>query len=120
MDLNDAIHAHANWKMKLFSYLDNPDNSLSSDQISFDQISSDSACELGQWLNGEGRKYSSAPEFAPLESSHARFHKSAGEILNIANSNGEVAPETVLSARNDFANASDEVVEALKAIQSRI
>lgn len=79
MNFDDAITAHTQWKMKLSSYLSHPDDSL--DVAS---VSADNKCLLGQWIGGEGAKYSSLPEFAKLRTEHTHFHKAVGDVVRKA------------------------------------
>jgi hypothetical protein len=61
MNFEDAIRAHAEWKLKLSNYLKYPDDSIDPAKLALDN-----ACVLGQWLHGDGRKYSALDEYEPL------------------------------------------------------
>src|ERR1019366_8215768 len=96
---------HVRWKMKLAVYLSKPDHSLDASVVA-----SPNECELGKWINGEGQqKYSNIPEFAALVSSHASFHKAAGEVVRKADAGQNVAEEIVLGANSEFASTSTAV-----------
>ena len=115
MNLDDAVKSHTMWKMRLAAYLNHPDNSLNGSQLS-----SPNNCDLGKWLAGEGKKHANIPEFVTLVSSHARFHKAAGEVVKKANAGQNVAEEIALGAKSEFAAASGEVVKAMMAIKHKI
>ena len=115
MDFDGAVIAHSRWKMKLKSYLSKPDHSL--DPL---EVAADNKCELGQWLHGEGRRYSNLPEYAKLVSDHARLHKAAAVIVEKANNGQSVAEETAVGANSEFTNASTDIVLSLKAMKERV
>jgi methyl-accepting chemotaxis protein len=115
MNFQQAIQAHVNWKMKLASYIANPDKSLNPVDVS-----ASDGCELGKWLSGEGRKYATAPEFAPLAANHARFHAAAGEIIRKADAGQCVEEEVALGGKSAFSQASAAVVSALMKLKSKI
>jgi len=112
MNFDDAIGAHAEWKMKLSAYISRPDGSLDAAAVSRDD-----KCALGQWIAGEGVKYSRLPEYAKLKAEHARFHKAAGEIVKKAASGGKVSEEMALGGRSEFSAASNAVVTAIMAMK---
>lgn len=72
MDFDQAIAAHSGWKRKLTTYLKNPDKSLK-----HLDIAQANKCDLGQWLDGEGKKFADRPEFVKRKTDHMRFHKVA-------------------------------------------
>lgn len=108
MDFDDAIKAHSAWKLKLSGYLRKPDGSL---KVSDIQV--DNKCLLGQWIYGDGAKYSSLPEFQKLKTEHARFHKAAASVVMKADSGQDTSEETALGGKSDFSAASSAVVSAI-------
>ncbi len=62
MDFDEAVGNHTKWKRKLRQYVANHDGSLRPADVSLDH-----KCVLGQWIYGEGSKYSSLPEFTRIE-----------------------------------------------------
>jgi len=115
MNFQQAIEAHVSWKMKLSSYIAKPDHSLNAALVS-----QDSNCELGRWLNGEGRKFAAIPEFAKLVTDHARFHAAAGEIVRKADSGQSVVDEVALGGRSEYAAVSNAVVSSLMKLKMKI
>jgi hypothetical protein len=115
VNIDEAITAHAKWKMKLTLYLSKPDRSLQASVVE-----ADNQCELGKWLHGEGRKYIRLPEFLKLVTDHAKFHKTAAEIIRKADSGQQVANELALGAKSNFASASSAIVMSLMAMKSKL
>ncbi len=101
MDLDEAVQAHASWKIKLSSYLRKPDGSLKPVDARIEN-----RCALGQWLHGEGRKFSSLPEYLALLTEHARFHNAAADVIDKANSGKETNQDRALGAGSEYATAS--------------
>lgn len=115
MDFNAAIKAHSAWKLKLSSYIRNPDKSLD-----HDHVCKDNQCDLGKWIYGEGGAYNSFAEFTKLKSEHARFHKAAGDVVRKANNGINMTEEIALGANSEFAHASSAVVTAIMDLQSKV
>lgn len=114
MNVQEAIAAHAQWKIKLAGYLKNPDNS-----VSYDQLAADNRCELGKWIYAEGAAYQGTPEYEAVRSTHAKFHKAAAAVLRKANITASLDATTVLGPQSDFGAASNAVVLALKALAAK-
>ncbi|HTR66922.1 MAG TPA: CZB domain-containing protein [Terriglobales bacterium] len=114
MNFDDAVAAHAQWKMKLSSYLSHPDGSLDAATASLDN-----KCALGQWISGDGASYSRLPEYAKLKSEHARFHKAVGDVIRKAASGQSVSEETALGSHSEFGSASNAVVTAIMAMKGK-
>jgi hypothetical protein len=115
MNFDEAIQAHAAWKIKLAVYLKKPDGSIKPAEIG-----SDNRCPLGQWLNGEAKKFSSLPEYKELMTEHARFHRSAAKVAEQANAGRAMNAEEVLGGNSEFATASLCVVKAIKKLQGKL
>jgi hypothetical protein len=115
VNLEDAIQAHAAWKIKLAVYIKKPDGSLKPAEIG-----ADGRCPLGQWLHGEAAKHSSLPEYQTLMAEHARFHKTAANIAEQANSGRKLNTEEALGGGSEFAAVSLSVVKAIKNMQTKL
>ena len=50
MDLDGALAAHADWKIKLRAAIDNHEN------IDVAKLSKDNCCAFGMWLHGEAKQ----------------------------------------------------------------
>jgi Chemoreceptor zinc-binding domain len=115
VNFDDAIKAHSSWKMKLSSYITKPDHSLHASDVS-----SDGKCDLGKWLQGEGQKHSSLPEYVRLKTDHARFHKAAADIIAKADAGQSMTEEVALGSRSEYAAASTAVINALMAMKAKV
>ncbi len=114
MNFDEAINAHAAWKLKLSAYLRNPDKSLDAKKVAVDN-----QCALGKWLHGEGKAYSAQPEFAQALAEHARFHKAAASVVSKADAGVNVSEEVALGGQSDFATASMNLVRALMTLKTK-
>jgi hypothetical protein len=115
MDFDQAVAAHAAWKIKLGRYLKNPDGSLQASELS-----QDNKCALGEWIYGEGGKYAKLPDFSKLQNEHARFHKAVGDVVRRANSGQSVTQETSLGSQSEFMQASMGVVAAIVNLKKHV
>ena len=116
MNFDDAVQAHAGWKIELAVYLKHPDGTIKSGEVG-----NDNRCLLGQWLHGEAKKkYSSLPEYQTLMTEHARFHHIAGKIAGQADSGQVVNTEAVLGGDSEFATASLSVIKAIRTLKAKV
>ena len=114
MNFDDAIMSHSEWKMKLTKYIKHPDHSLKSAEVA-----GDAKCALGQWINGEGKKFAAIPEFSKLKNEHQHFHKAAAAVIAKADSGQDQSAEVALGAKSEYAAASAAVVSALMAMKAK-
>ena len=114
MDFDGAIKAHAEWKMKLTTYIKKPDGTLKADVVC-----QDDQCALGKWLYGEGAGHSSIPEFGELKSTHALFHKAAADLIRKADAGTKVDGEVALGANSDYAKISSKVTLLIMTMKSK-
>jgi hypothetical protein len=115
MDFDDAIQAHAAWKMRLTGYLCKCDGSLNAAEVA-----ADNRCTLGEWLYGEGRQFALLPQYRIVLAEHARFHRSAGAIVERANRGQASAAESMLGADSDYSAASRSVVRAITELKKNV
>ena len=114
MDFDGAIAAHSAWKAKLSGYLRNPDRSLNAANIGLDD-----QCPLGQWLHGEGKKYSADPEFSELKKEHANFHLAASDLVRRADLGEKVSEEASLGANSPYVKLSSHVVQLIVKVKQK-
>jgi methyl-accepting chemotaxis protein len=115
MNIDAAIRAHSDWKMKLARYLRHPDRSLSATEVSRDTV-----CELGCWLHGEGRKLQHLPEYQTLKAAHLAFHRAAGDIVRRADAGEKMTEAVALGSSSAYTQASGEVTMSLLALRPKI
>lgn len=115
MNFEDAIKAHAEWKIKLGSYLKKPDGSLNPSVVE-----KDNQCELGKWIYGEGTKFRSLAEYTALKTDHAQFHQCAGAVIRKIDAKAGVSEDSLLGMNSEYSKASGKVLRAIKALQAAI
>lgn len=106
-DFEAAIAAHIDWKMKLLKYLEKPDGSLQHQNVCLDN-----ACALGKWLYGDGKKFKSKHEsiYEELRNSHAGFHETAGQIIQLINAGDSSEAERLLRPGGPYVQISEKTV----------
>jgi methyl-accepting chemotaxis protein len=115
MNLDEAVQAHAGWKMKLSGYLRHPDHSINAADAGRDD-----RCPLGQWLHGEAKKTLSAlPEYKTLIAEHARFHRAVGQAVQQADAGKNLEEERLLGPDSDFADSSRNIVLAIVQLKKK-
>jgi hypothetical protein len=114
MSFDDAVISHSEWKRKLHEYAAHPNGSMT-----IAEVAENDRCKLGQWIRGDGKKYSAYPEFAVLAAEHTRFHKAAAEIVRRVNCGEDVRGEFALGVGSEFSLASSAVVLSLMDMKRR-
>jgi len=115
MNVEDSIQAHARWKIRLVSYLKNPDGSIKAGELG-----ADDRCDLGKWIHGEGRHYAGDPEMAALRAAHANFHRAAADVVRKIDAGTVTDAGSLMSLHSPFSTASLAVVNHLKALAQKI
>lgn len=115
MNFDDAIRAHAEWKVRIQKYLKHPDGS-----INVDDLEQDNLCLLGKWLYGEGESYNAIEEYEELRDVHKHFHKTASNILKRKNQGEEIEAELVLGSSSDYAKYSTDIMKLLVKIKVKV
>jgi methyl-accepting chemotaxis protein len=80
MDIDQAIAAHAQWKVRLRAAI------ASGESVDARSIAADDCCALGKWLHGDARKLLGArPAYQDCVERHAAFHREAGRVAQEIN-----------------------------------
>ncbi len=112
MDLDKAIDAHVQWKVKLRAAI------RQKDKLDATTIAADNCCELGKWLHGAGRAaHGRLPAHGNLVDKHARFHRAAGAVASKVNAAEYVLADRMLEPGTDYAKASSDVVAAIATLR---
>jgi hypothetical protein len=78
LNLKQVLEAHTAWKGRLQRVLDGTSN----ETLAVADVSQAGKCELGRWIDGEGKQlYGKMEEFDKLQKAHSLFHLTAGEVL---------------------------------------
>lgn len=113
-DFRAAISAHVDWKMKLAKYLEKPDGTLDHAKVCLDN-----ACVLGKWLHGPGavHRATDGALFERLKSSHAEFHRVAGDVVRLINQRQSGEAEHLLRADGPYMKVSEDTVALIEKMR---
>ena len=115
LDIQTAIAAHENWKMRLEMYL----NGTSQETFVPEVICFDDKCELGKWIHGSGKSHlGTYSGFTALMNHHKLFHYAASNVVALTHAGKKEEAEKILTIQ--FEGFSKMVVSDLKRIQSVI
>lgn len=112
LDIQTAISAHENWKLRLQAYLDG----ASSEVFAAEDICFDDHCDLGKWIHGSGQaRLGKFPGFTALMGHHKMFHYAASNVVALSKAGKENEARNILNGQ--FAMFSKEVVGDLGMLQ---
>ena len=112
MDLDNAIKAHAEWKLKLRTAI------AKTETLNVTQIAADNCCELGKWLHGPARlQLKALPSYSDVVTKHATFHKEAGRVATEINARHMDKAAKMLEAGTPYAMASSAVGLAIGGLK---
>jgi hypothetical protein len=112
IDIDTAIAAHENWKLRLQNYL----NGNSTENLQPDVVCLDDRCDLGKWLHGPGgQRLGKYPAFSVLVARHKYFHVQASTVVAIAQANDKEQATKVLEG--SYRHASNQVALLLKELK---
>ncbi|MEW6164170.1 MAG: methyl-accepting chemotaxis protein [Pseudomonadota bacterium] len=113
MDFDAAIDAHRQWKARLLNYV----VGNSSEQLDPKAVACDDRCALGQWIYGSCRPVMGGqPVCEGLRTSHAAFHRCAGDIVSTKQAGNIAVARKLLG--EDFTRLSQETIEKIEAMRS--
>ena len=104
---NSAIEAHEEWKRQLIKHVQEDVKQ------NVEEISNCHACELGQWIDGEGSRYGNSPSFKIMRTAHQEFHREAAEIMACSNAGEKAKALELLKQGGKYAQSSAKLVKAL-------
>jgi len=114
IDLDAAIQAHSEWKVKLRRGISQHEHM---DAVT---IGRDDCCKLGKWLHGGGQKqYKHLSGFQDCLHKHTQFHREAGKVAEVINSGQYETAESLLDAGSAFALASSQVSVAIVTLKKQ-
>lgn len=71
------FRAHAEWMAELREFI------YGNGEMDPEYVARDDRCELGQWLYGEGMRYSHLEEYDHAVQLHAALHRHAAHVVNL-------------------------------------
>lgn len=97
MNIETALLKHLDWKAKFINA------AHSSAHIDALVIESDTCCEVGEWLRGEGKtQYGHLPSYKACLNEHAEFHIEASKIASAINAKQFSEAKKLLELDSDF------------------
>lgn len=109
LDIQTAMAAHENWKLRLMAYLEGN----SSEQFSPEVICFDNHCDLGQWIHGKGQAHlGKFSGFTTLLEHHKMFHYAASNVVALSQAGKDAEAHKMLEG--SFATFSKAVGEDLE------
>jgi methyl-accepting chemotaxis protein len=111
-EIDEMIIAHIQWKQRLVAYIANPDHSLTAASVGGVK-----SCQLGEWIEGKGCRYSGSQPYARLREAHAKLHEAAAKIITRVDAAQNATYSVTAGARSDFWSASREIVVSLMALE---
>jgi chemoreceptor zinc-binding protein len=114
MNLDEAVTAHQKWKTRLRMFI----NGGGQETLDAAVVSKDNQCDLGKWIHGPGATNASKPSFADLKSSHAEFHRHAGEIVKLVAAGDKAGAERALNGA--YTQVSSNTVMAIQRLKKEI
>lgn len=112
LDIDTAIAAHENWKLRLQNYLDGK----STEDLKPELVCQDDRCDLGKWLHGAGKmRLGAYPAFSVLVARHKYFHLQASAIVALAQAGEKDKASQTLAG--SYRYASSQVVLLLKELK---
>lgn len=108
MNLEDAVSAHASWKVKFRTAIEKRA------RLDADSICKDNNCELGKWLHGPGKSsVGQLPEYSKCVNEHANFHVQAGQVATAINKERYSEAANMLAGGTPYDKSSSAVAAAL-------
>lgn len=112
IDIDTAIAAHENWKLRLQNYLEKK----SSEDLKPEVVCLDDRCDLGKWLHGPGKmRLGVYPAFTLLVARHKYFHLQASTVVALAQAGD--ADKATQALTSSYRHASNQVVLLLKELK---
>ena len=113
LDIDVAIAAHENWKIRLKAHL----SGTSTEQFRPEVVCCDDQCDLGKWIYRDGEQYlSKYATFADLKATHRMFHYTASNIVSLQQSGNTNDARTLLEG--DFVKLSEKIRKRLNDMRA--
>ena len=111
LDIQTAMIAHENWKLRLQSYL----KGTSTEQFLPEVICFDDHCDLGRWIHGNGKSHmGNFPGFTSLLEHHKMFHYAASNVVALSHAGKEAEAHKMLEGPfTAFSKAVGEDLEGM-------
>ncbi len=112
LDIDVAISAHENWKLRLGSYLEGN----SQEDLQPEVICADNRCDLGKWIYSTGQdRLGNYSLFSELHSVHQLFHHQASNVV-VLHQTGKIDEARSL-LEGEYSTISNRIVRRLKDLK---
>lgn len=113
LDIDVAIAAHENWKMRLKACI----SGTSTEQFHPEIICCDDQCDLGKWIYRDGEKHlGKYVTFADLKATHKMFHYTASNIVTMQQAGNTCEANALLEG--DLAKLSEKIRKRLSDMKA--
>lgn len=112
LEIDVAIMAHDNWKVRLEAYL----SGKSSEDLRPEVIACDENCDLGKWIYSDGHKYlAKYAAFSDLKATHKMFHYTASSLVTLSQAGKQEEAKQILDS--DFSTLSTKIRRRLSDLK---
>ena len=109
-EIDKAIAAHGMWKQKLRKAIETGECESTPDKVKMDNN-----CAFGKWLHERiDPSVKSTPYYKEIVTLHAKFHKEAGGILELALNGDKEEANKLMGITKDFAKYSGSLTNKMK------
>lgn len=111
-EIDKAIGAHGMWKSKLRQVI-----STGTSDTPVATIRMDNQCNFGKWLYGATLSATdkSSAHYKSVKDLHAQFHRTAGQVTELALAGKKSEAENLISMSGEFSIVSAKLTEAMLA-----
>ena len=113
--IDAALMAHVQWKKRLQEAI-----AMRASEFTPSVVRTDDACEFGKWLHGLPPEDTRTDDYRQVEALHARFHRIAGDTLELALAGKGDQALANLGGSAAYGDATRKLVLALQAWKTRL
>lgn len=116
MHFDIVVKTHTAWRMKLESCL------VHDDVCGMDPsaLEHNCKCQIGHWLQTDGKVWQLAAEYVALDTAHKMFHHAVAEVVRLVQTGAVVDRRLLLEEHPTFIQATDAELVALQNMQRKI
>jgi hypothetical protein len=117
LNIESVKKAHLEWKARLLNEILNKQKALDSAVVANSDI-----CKVGLWISKSKPSFSKFENFCKLIDTHKKFHKEAGEILDIIQGNNQrkTCIDSINNVNSQFNQLSKDVIIYLDLLEYEI
>ena len=115
-EINQAIAAHGQWKVKLRNAIETGEC-----ESTPDKVKQDNNCSFGKWLHERiDPEVKHSPFYKEIVYLHAQFHKEAGAILELALNGNKKEAENLMKSWSSFSGLSGKLTRKMMEWQKNL